>query len=285
MPRLAIAVGLGLLAASSAMAQIRQPNTAGVAMGHLHYFVDDVAANRDFWISLGGTAAPFAAGEVVKMPGVSILISELPANSGISIIDHVAFRVASLDEIAALGFELEMIAAYPGIASIYTPSGDRVELFEEGTATNIGFDIAAGAEFAGSEESNAGRHNRPLVGSIDSHHLHFYLPEDDVLDARNWYVEKFGAVPGQRWRYDAADLPGMNLNFSAADTERAPSSGHSLDHIGFEVENLEAFCEQLAAAGVEFDQPYRRVNEDFAVAILTDPWGTTLELTEGLAEF
>jgi hypothetical protein len=92
-------------------------------------------------------------------------------------------------------------------------------------------------------------------------------------------------VPGQRWRYDAADLPGMNLNFSAADTERAPSSGHSLDHIGFEVENLEAFCEQLAAAGVEFDQPYRRVDEDFAVAILTDPWGTTLELTEGLAEF
>jgi extradiol dioxygenase family protein len=285
MPRLAIAVGLGLLAASSAMAQIRQPNTAGVAMGHLHYFVDDVAANRDFWVSLGGTAAPFAAGEVVKMPGVSILISELPANSGISIIDHVAFRVASLDEIAALGFELEMIAAYPGIASIYTPSGDRIELFEEGTATNIGFDIAAGAEFTSSEESYAGRHNRPLVGSIDSHHLHFYLPEDDVLDARDWYVEKFGAVPGQRWRYGAADLPGMNLNFSATDTERAPSSGHSLDHIGFEVENLEAFCEQLAAAGVEFDQPYRRVNEDFAVAILTDPWGTTLELTEGLTEF
>jgi hypothetical protein len=285
MLRLTLVVGVWLLTATGALAQIRQPNAAGVAMGHLHYFVDDVAANRDFWVSLGGTAVPFAAGEIVEMPGVSILISELEADSGSSSIDHVAFRVQSLEVLAAMGFELEMIEAFPGIASIYTPSGDRVELFEEETATNVGFEVAAGAEVTSTGESSAARHNRPLVGSIDSHHLHFYLPERDVLAARDWYVEHFGAVPGQRWRYDAADLPGMNLNFSVADAERVPSSGHSLDHIGFEIENLETFCEGLAAAGIEFDQPYRRVNPDFAVAILTDPWGTTLELTEGLTAF
>jgi catechol 2,3-dioxygenase-like lactoylglutathione lyase family enzyme len=283
--RPALAVGVALLTATGALAQIRQPNPAGVAMGHLHYFVDDVTANRDFWVALGGTAAPFAAGEIVQMPGVSILISELEAESGGSLLDHVAFRVQSLETLAAAGFELEMVEAYPGIASIYTPSGDRVELFEEGTATNVGFEVAAGADDTGTGESSAARHNRPLVGSIDSHHLHFYLPERDVLAARDWYVELFGAVPGQRWRYAAADLPGMNLNFSAADADRAPSSGHSLDHIGFEIDNLETFCERLAAAGVEFDQPYRRVNPGFAVAILTDPWGTTLELTEGLGAF
>jgi hypothetical protein len=288
MPRLSYIIGLVLLAALSAEAQIRQPNAAGVAMGHLHFFVDDVAANRDFWVSLGGTAVPFPAGEIVRLPGVLILISELEANTGSSVVDHVAFRVRSLDEISDRGFELEMVAAYPGIASIYTPSGDRVELFEEGTATNVGFDIAAGAADAadaGNGQSPAGRHNRPLVGSIDSHHLHFYVAEEDVLDARAWYVNHFAAVPGQRWRYDAADLPGMNLNFSAADSARGPTSGRSLDHIGFEIENLADFCERLAAAGIEFDQPYRLVNENFAVAILTDPWGTTLELTEGLTDF
>jgi extradiol dioxygenase family protein len=278
--RYAAIIVLFLCAQPVALAQIASPNEAGVSMGHLHYFVDDVAANRDFWVSLGGAAVPFAAGEIVRMPGALILISEGSATSGNSVIDHVAFRVESLAEIAARGLELEMIEAYPGIASIYMPSGDRVELFEEGTATNVGFD----ADDPGESES-AGRHNRPLAGSLDSHHLHFYLPEGEVQTARDWYVEYFGAVPGMRWRYDAADLPGMNLNFSASSDERVGSRGRSLDHIGFEVENLEVFSEALTAAGIDFDQPYQRVNAAFAVAILTDPWGVTIELTEGLTEY
>lgn len=269
-----------LFTQSVALAQIASPNKAGVSMGHLHYFVDDVAVNRDFWVSLGGTAVRFAGGEIVKMPGVLILISESAADSESSVIDHVAFRVDSLADIATRGFELEMIEAYPGIASVYMPSGDRVELFEEGTATNVGFD----ADDPAASET-AGRHNRPLTGALDSHHLHFYLPEGEVQTARDWYVEYFGAVPGMRWRYDAADLPGMNLNFSVSSDERVGSSGRSLDHIGFEIDDLEAFTAALTAAGIEFDQPYRRVNPSFAVAILTDPWGVTIELTEGLTEY
>jgi len=280
MNRYRVVFVLNLLFFQAAFAQIAQPNAAGVSMGHLHYFVDDVEANLDFWVALGGTAVGSPIGEIVKMPGVLILISEIESKSESSVIDHVAFRVESLDDVAARGFELEMVEAFPGIASIYTPSGDRVELFEEGTATNVGFD----AESATAEPS-AGRHNRALVGSLDSHHLHFYLPEDQVVAARDWYVEQFAAVPGMRWRYDAADLPGMNLNFSATDSQLSQTSGQSVDHVGFEIQNLEAFCESLEAAGIEFDQPFRRVSPTFAVAILTDPWGTTLELSEGLTEF
>ena len=273
----ASALVLALLLARPGLAQIAAPNEAGVAMGHLHFFVEAVPAERDFWVALGGTAAPFAAGEIVRMPGVLMLISELEAASEASLVDHVAFRVESLAAVASRGFELEMVVAYPGIASIYTPGGVRVELFEEGTATNVGFD----SELA---DSVAERHNRPLTGAIDSHHLHFYLPEDQVVPARDWYVEHFGAVPGVRWRYDAADLPGMNLNFSASAEARAPTRGRTLDHIGFEIENLEAFCRALEAKGIELDQPFRRLSPTFAVAVLTDPWGTTLELSEGLRE-
>lgn len=280
MIRYAATVVLCLIVGQSTFAQIAVPNASGVSMGHLHFFVEDVEANRDFWVELGGTAVPFPAGEIVKMPGVLILISELSSESGASIVDHVAFRVESLDDVASRGFELEMVEAFPGIASVYTPGGDRIELFEEGTATNIGFDAEPGVE-----DASVGRHNRPLVGALDSHHLHFYLPEDQVVAARDWYVEHFAAVPGMRWRYDAADLPGMNLNFSATDEARAPTSGQSLDHVGFEIQNLEAFCRTLEASGIEFDQPFRRVSPTFAVAILTDPWGTTLELSEGLTEF
>ena len=62
-----------------------------------------------------------------------------------------------------------------------------------------------------------------------------------------------------------------------------PTKGRALDHIGFEIGNLEAFCNKLEAAGVKFDQPYAK-NSDVANALITDPWGTSIELTEGLAK-
>ena len=39
---------------SSAFAQLSEPNADGVAMGHLHYHVRDVEANKRFWVTLGG---------------------------------------------------------------------------------------------------------------------------------------------------------------------------------------------------------------------------------------
>ena len=266
--------------AGAARADVAAPNATGVSMGHLHFFVDDVAANRDFWIRLGGTPESSVLGDVVVMPGVLVAISERPADSPAavttSVVDHVAFRVASLAAIAARGLVLEPAAGFPGIASAMAPNGIRVELFEEGTATNVGFE----PEF---QDEVAERHNRPLVGVIDSHHLHMYLPEEQVQSARDWYVAHFGAVPGMRWRYTAADVPGMNLNFSAAEDTRAPTRGHTLDHIGFEVANLESFCRALADEGIAFDVPFSRPDPAFAFAVLTDPSGVTLELTEGLA--
>lgn len=268
----------GLLAALAlpAAAQITAPNARGVSMGHLHYVVADVAAERNFWVRLGGTPGATAEGEYIQMPGFLVLLDEGDRTPEPSLVEHVAFRVASLAAIEARGFELELVEAYPGIASIRTPGGNRIELFEEGTATNVGFE-------PGYADVVAQRHNRPLAATLDSHHLHFYLPEDQVEAARDWYVQHFGAVPGTRWRYVAADLPGMNLNFSAPTGPLPPARGRSLDHIGFEIAGLEEFCRELEADGVAFDQPYRRVSSTLAVATLTDPWGTTIELSEGIA--
>jgi hypothetical protein len=57
-----------------------------------------------------------------------------------------------------------------------------------------------------------------------------------------------------------------------------------LDHIGFEVKDLSAFCRKLEASGVKFDAPYAKDSSGVARAMLTDPWGTSIELTEGMAE-
>jgi catechol 2,3-dioxygenase-like lactoylglutathione lyase family enzyme len=118
-----------------------------------------------------------------------------------------------------------------------------------------------------------------------AHHLHLYLTEDRVEEAQRWYATMFGGLPGIRWRYDAVDLPGINLNFSHnADAGGAPTRGRMLDHIGFEVTNLEAFCRELETKGVVLDERYRSSPEGIGTAVLTDPWGTSIELTEGLRE-
>jgi catechol 2,3-dioxygenase-like lactoylglutathione lyase family enzyme len=257
-----------------AAAQIAAPNDRDVAMGHLHYRVDDVPASRDFWFRLGGSAAATPLGEAVRFPGLLILIDSATVPVASMPIDHVAFRVESLEALEKRGVELELLQDFPGIANVSAPAGERVELFEEGKATNVGFESVSATPVSE-------RHNRPIAEAIASHHLHFYLADDAVLAARDWYVEHFGAVPGIRWRYDAADLPGMNLNFSA-ESARAPSRGRTLDHIGFEVDGLEAFCVELARRGIVFEQPFQRTGADFALAVLTNPWGTTIELTEGL---
>jgi catechol 2,3-dioxygenase-like lactoylglutathione lyase family enzyme len=57
-----------------------------------------------------------------------------------------------------------------------------------------------------------------------------------------------------------------------------------LDHIGFEVAGLEAFVADLEAKGVQFDVPYRKTADGVGLAFLVDPWGTYIELTEGLGQ-
>ena len=48
-----------------------------------------------------------------------------------------------------------------------------------------------------------------------------------------------------------------------------PMKGRTLDHIGFEVMNLEAFCKKLEASGVKFEKPYSKSHhKDFASAEL-----------------
>jgi hypothetical protein len=48
------------------------------------------------------------------------------------------------------------------------------------------------------------------------------------------------------------------------------------------VTNLAQFTKKLEATGVSFDVPYRKNADGVGEARLTDPWGTSIELTEGL---
>ena len=249
-------------------------------MGHLHYVVRDVAANKAFWVKLGGRSVLFnGTTEGIVFPDVVVLLRQGEPTGGTegSVVNHVAFRVKSLAEIEKAGFAVEYNAQYPGVASVHTPEGERIDLFDDELATNLGFTIDGGGR-----DTAAERHNRKIEVPIIAHHIHLNVPQDQVAAAKEWYATHFGGVRGMRWRYDAVDLPGININISGVAEAQAPTRGRMLDHIGFEVKNLEAFCRELEAHGIKLDRPYGKLPSGFGLAFLTDPWGTYVELTEGL---
>ena len=76
------------------------------------------------------------------------------------------------------------------------------------------------------------------------------------------------------------------MTYSGNSASLAGTEGRSFDHVGFEIENLEAFCRDLEAKGIEFAVPYREIEQlGIAIAFFTDPFGTYIELTEGLDKY
>jgi catechol 2,3-dioxygenase-like lactoylglutathione lyase family enzyme len=121
---------------------------------------------------------------------------------------------------------------------------------------------------------------------IQLHHVHFFGQMNTEMQA--WYAKTFGAkmLPANPASAFVVDqLPGVSLNFSPSPTPTVGTTGRAIDHIGFEIKNLEAFTKQLEAQGIKLDRPYTKVPQlGIAIAFIKDPWGTNIELTEGLAD-
>ena len=123
--------------------------------------------------------------------------------------------------------------------------------------------------------------NKQQTVPITLHHIHFFGQQN--AEMRAWYAKVFGAKPRDAANFLVADLPGVALNFSPSPTPVVGTKGRAVDHIGFEVKNLEAFCKRLEEMGIKLDTPYRNVPAvGLALAFVTDPWGTSIELNEGL---
>jgi len=244
-------------------------------MGHLHYVVKDVEANKRFWIALGGTPIDRGGDVLVRFPDVLVTLTKGESTGGTegSVVNHVAFRVQQLSTVEAAGLKVARLANFPGVASTMTPEGERIELFEN-AALNLTF-----TQDAGYQDSGADRHNHPLPIPVAFHHIHLYVPAGKVAEAKAWYTKMFVGVPGKRSNYDAVDLPGVNFNFSEAPKPTVPLKGRMLSHIGLEVQNIEAFCRRLESLGVTFERPCSKGEDG---GLLTDPWGTSISLSEGL---
>ena len=234
-------------------------------MGHVHLAVKDVEAQKHFWIDMmGGTLV----NERIRFPGVFILLrqAEPTAPPAGSIVDHFGFVLKDLPAATAKwkanGLLVEQTGTNPNQSYVTAPDGIRLEVFGD----------------------------PKLPVPVQMNHIHFFPPKQDIPAMQAWYAKTFGGVIGKRESVarpgnfiDCDDLPGVNLSIGASETRRAPTKGRSIDHIGFEVTNLEAFAKKLEAQGIKFDQPPRQApNSTTKIAFITDPWGTYIELTEGL---
>jgi catechol 2,3-dioxygenase-like lactoylglutathione lyase family enzyme len=248
------------LATGTAVAQPFPFNDAGVTMGHWHIASRDVQANKKIFVAMGGT--PVTNAEAVTFPGVRInlALGNAPGAGGSvgSSVNHVGFIVKNVQEQVAK-WKAAGVTVLPGNnnrldqAFVETPDGVRIEILEDKT------------------QSMPIRHE----------HVHLFVPKADIAKAQAWYAKTFGGKAGTRNNAPVVDVPGAQLRFGAAEMPQASTKGRVLDHIGFDVKDLQAFIRKIEAEGIKLDEPYRK-NEATGTAItyITDPWGTRMELVQ-----
>ena len=270
-----------LVPASATSAQLLAAKDGPIVYGHHHVNATSLDEHKKFWAdTLGGIAIKIGTNnvDVIKFPN-ALLFMRAQAPTGPTkgtALNHLGFSVPNLrqsvDTLKANGYRMvtreeappgvtvaddigAAAGAVSGIAYVLGPDNVKVELVE----------IKA--------------QKMPIV----SHHIHFFGPQNTEMHA--WYLDVFGATarPSANAAFVSAELPGLGMNFSPSADPVVGTRGRALDHIGFEVKNLEAFCKKLEAQGIKLDVSYRKVPAlDIAIAFISDPWGTSIELTEGL---
>ena len=194
-----------------------------------------------------------------------------------STVDHIGFSVKNLrqvvDRVKAGGFRMVTSSEAPPNVKVQ----DDIGIVEGGPVSGIAYVMAPDDTKVELVEMKA------QAAPIASHHLHFFGMNKEM---QAWYMQTFGAstlASANPAAFISASLPGLTMNFSPSQTPVAGTQGRAIDHIGFEVKNLEAFTKKLEAQGIKLASPYRSVPAlGISIAFITDPWGTYIELTEGL---
>lgn len=253
-----------LLTAAFAMpaaAQLAPPNAAGVSAGHIHLYVSDVAAQQKFWATMGGVPTANERLEMIQFPGVFILLRRATTSGGTvgSIVNHLGFVWKDL----------------PGAKAKWQAEGYKIEA---GNDPNHGYILGPDGirvEFSGDPS---------LQVPMKISHIHLY--PQDVPAMKAWYTKILGGVAGKcSDGSDCVDVPGVSLAMTKSETKLEPTAGRSLEHIGFEVKNLPEFLKSAEAEGANITQALSPSSfvSTMRFAFITDPWGTKMEITEGIA--
>ncbi len=270
---------VSLLAAAVAFfGQTAAPNPTGISAGHIHLVVADPAAYQKTIVSvLGGTPVNSGPLTMVKLPGIFFIMTAAQQGKGPSggskgsTADHMGFSVKSFAatkaRAEAAGLHVQELT--PNVQAFVTfPDDVIIEVQEDPSLTT------------------------------ESAFSHYHLAVPDPNAAREWYMKTFGGVEAQRRPgMKGVGIPPGTIDFLGGGGRGgknkggepppppAATAGRFLDHIGFEVKDLDAFAKKLEAEGVKLDMAPRDMTKQFGlkIAFLTDPFGTRIELTQGLS--
>jgi catechol 2,3-dioxygenase-like lactoylglutathione lyase family enzyme len=285
MKRRSLALALVVLAlapAPRASAQLLAAKDGPIVYGHHHLLVTSAADHKKFWVdTLGGTAITIGSQnrEIVKFPNALLFMNPGMPSGGSrgTTVNHIGFSVPNLrqtvDKLKAAGYKMVTAAEAPPTVKVENDIG----LTSGGDVSGIAYVI--GPDDVKVEIVEIKKQTMPIV----SHHVHFFSQKPDEVNA--WYVKTFGskARAAATNGIIGSDLPGIGLSVSNSKEPLVGTRGRVIDHIGFEVKGLEAFVKKLEAQGIKLDRPYTPVAAlGISIAFITDPWGTYIELTEGL---
>jgi catechol 2,3-dioxygenase-like lactoylglutathione lyase family enzyme len=274
---------ISLMSPARASGQLLAAKDGPIVYGHHHLSTANVEAQKKFLVdTLGGSAITIGTNnlEIVKFPNVLIFFRQQAPTGGTrgTTANHIGFSVPNLravvDKVKANGFKMITASEVaPG-----RPVKDDIAAPQQAGGASIAFVL-------GPDDTKVELLEAPKQASpIQLHHLHFFGQRNAEMQA--WYDKVFGSKPrppAPGAAFLTSDLPGVALNFTASPDPVIGTQGRAVDHIGFEVKNLEAFTKKLEAAGIKLDRPYTKVAAlDISIAFITDPWGTYIELTEGL---
>jgi len=255
------------LTASPAVAQLAPFNEAGLTMGHWHIATKNVEAEKQLFLAMGGKLYNPGGQPLIGFPGlyISLILGNETGDGGTvgSVVNHVGFIVDNVQkrtaEWKAAGVKVLPGGALPAggnrldQAFVETPDGVRMEILEDKTQ----------------------------AVPIRNEHIHMSLTEAEIPKAQAWYAKTFGGKAGTRNNAPVVDIPGVQIRFAKADKAQAPTKGHILDHIGFDVKDHPAFVKKIEAEGIKLDEPVRKSpTTGNIITYITDAWGTRIEIID-----
>lgn len=262
-----LVVALILCSALTLAAQLPAPNAEGVSAGHHIFRAKDVDVANKFWTTLGGEPSALATIKLMKFPGVLLFISAprvaagttaqpTPGNHGTTV-EFIAFKVKDLKESLSKwkAAGIEPMKEYKDV-TLLGPDDVQVRIIEDKT----------------------------LLVPIASDGV--VMNAANVADVSAWYAKWFGAKLSRSGSDTIGEIPGARIVFHETKEPIAPTKGHSLNLLGFEVKDLPAFVKKYQDAGGKFDGAGTIATStaaNLSVIQLTDPWGTSIEVSQGLA--
>jgi hypothetical protein len=105
----------------------------------------------------------------------------------------------------------------------------------------------------------------------------------NAAEVSAWYAKWFGAQISITGGVTFGQIPGASIVFRVTKDPIAPTKGHSLGLLGFEVKDLQDFVKRYQDAGGKLDSMVQTSQTaNLSVVQLTDPWGTSIEVSQGL---